>query len=324
MHQVANVDGGYKSYDIEKRILAEAQAELYFVPIGELAANLPGCAGLLVRQSIISRELMLSLPSLKVVARYGIGVDNVDCQAATEFGIVVANTPGYCNEEVSTHAVALLLAAARFLTAHHQAVLRGEWDMAARYEIHRLAGRVMGLLGFGGIARAAAPKFSGLGLEVIAHDPYLPPQVFEAAGVESVDFDTLLTNSDYISVHAPATPETHHLFNDDTFARMKTGAIIVNTSRGPLIDEQALVRAIRSGKLAAAALDVFEAEPLPADSPLRREERIVLSDHAAWYSEEALAAMQTLAAQAVRDVLTDRKPASVANPKVLAKLDLGA
>ena len=322
MRSVAIVDGGYKSYEIEERALAEADAGAEFISTADLAGAMPDCEGMLVRQSIIDRALMSSLKSLKVVARYGVRVDNVDLEAATDLGVVVTNTPGFADEEVSTHAAALFLAAARFIPSHHDAVKRGEWDVAARYETRRLRGRVMGLLGFGGIARCAAPKFKGLGLKVTAYDPYLDDDVFEKAGVQRVDLDTLLSQSDYISVHAPSTPETHHILNDEAFAGMKHGVIIVNTSRGPLIDEGALARAVESGRVAAAGLDVFETEPLPEDSPLRKVDRVVLSDHAAWYSVDSLAQMQTMAAESVRDVLLGRKPEHAVNPDVLGKLEL--
>lgn len=156
----------------------------------------------------------------------------------------------------------------------------------------------------------------------MAYDPYLPDKAFEENGVERVDLDGLLKSSDYISVHAPATPETYHLLNAEAFGKMKDGVVVVNTSRGPLIDENALAEAIRSGKVSAAGLDVYETEPLPMNSPLRQLDRVVLTDHASWYSEDSIFEMQTMAAEAVRDVLSGKKPLSVVNAEVLEKLDL--
>jgi D-3-phosphoglycerate dehydrogenase len=210
--------------------------------------------------------------------------------------------------EVSDHAMALLLALARKIPLSNELVQAGRWDMSAVVPIHRLAGRVLGLVGFGNIPRALAPKAKAFGLRVVTHDPYVPQQALTAAGVESVSFDRLLEISDFVSVHAPLMPATRGLFNAEVFGKMKTGALLINTARGPLVDEDALVSALDSGRLGGAALDVVAVEPLPKDSRLIGRDNVILTPHTAFYSVEALNELQTKCAADVARVLSGEKP----------------
>ena len=263
---------------------------------------------ILVTYAKLPGELLRQLTRCKAIGRFGLGVDNIDVKLAAELGIVVTYVPDYCMQEVSDHAMALLLALARKVPLSNKLVQSGRWEMPAVVPLRRLAGQVLGLLGFGNIPRALAPKAAAFGLEIIAHDPYVAPEVFAACGVEAVSFESLLTRADYISVHAPLTPATRGLLGAAAFAQMKRGTMIVNTARGPLIDEAALLAALDSGALGGAALDVVVSEPLPKDSPLLGRDNLILTPHTAFYSVEALEELQTKCAADVARVLSGEPP----------------
>ena len=321
--RVVVTDLGYKSYAPEEEAFTGLGLDVELVlresgtPLAEACA---GAHGLLVRQSEIDRPLLESMKGCRVVARYGIGVDNVDLAAATECGIVVANTPGFCVHEVAEHALALVLACARRVLEHDRRVRAGEWDIGSKAPIYRIEGKTLGLVGLGAIPQKLAAKAGGLGLRMIAADPYVKPEIAARLHVELVGFDRLLAESDFVSIHAPNLPETRHMFNADAFTQMKPTAYLVNTSRGPLVDEAALAAALERGEIAGAALDVFETEPLPADSPLRESGNLILSDHAGWYSEESILEVQRRAGEAVASVLAGKRPESVVNPDVYKKI----
>jgi D-3-phosphoglycerate dehydrogenase len=204
--------------------------------------------------------------------------------------------------------MALLLALARKIPLSNKLVQAGRWEMPAVVPIHRLAGRVLGLVGFGNIPRALTPKAKAFGLRVVTHDPYVSQEVLAAAGVEAVTFDRLLDISDFVSIHAPLMPATRGLFNAETFRKMKRGAALINTARGPLVDEDALVAALDSGQLGAAALDVVAVEPLPKDAKLIGRDNVILTPHTGFYSVEALDELQTKCAADVARVLSGEKP----------------
>jgi D-3-phosphoglycerate dehydrogenase len=272
---------------------------------------------MLVTYAQITGDMIRQLNRCRVIARFGIGVDNVDIEAATQANIVVTKVPDYCIDEVSDHSLGLLLALARKIPFSNQMTHAGEWKMPAVAPLYRLKGCVMGLVGFGQIPRLLAPKAQALGLKVIAYDPYVPEGSMASEAVRKVDLDELLEVSDLISVHAPLTPATHHMFNREAFQKMKPSAFLVNTARGPLVDEQALVEALDEGLLAGAALDVLEQEPPPSDSVLLGRTDIILTPHTGFYSIESLEDLQTKAAQEVVRVLRGEKPRSPVNPEVL-------
>jgi D-3-phosphoglycerate dehydrogenase len=203
--------------------------------------------------------------------------------------------------------MALLLALIRKIPLSNKLVQGGRWEMPAVVPIRRIEGTVLGLVGFGHIPRLVAPKAQAFGIKVIAFDPFAKPDVFKAARVEGVDFDALLSRSDYVSVHAPLTPQTRGMMNAAAFAKMKKGAYVVNTARGPLIDEPALVAALDSGQIGGAGLDVVTAEPLAKDSPLLGRDNVIISPHTAFYSIEALEELQTKCASDVARVLSGEK-----------------
>ncbi len=244
-------------------------------------------------------------------------MDNVDIEAATHQGIVVTKVPDYCIDEVSDHAMALLLSLVRKIPFSSARAHAGRWEMPAVTPIHRLRGTVLGLVGFGRIPQLVAPKAKAFGMRVMAYDPYVPLNVMEQAGVGRLEFAELLKISDYISIHSPLLPETHHLFSDEVFRQMKPGAVIVNTSRGPVVDEAALARALDSKQLAGAALDVLEQEP-PVSSPLFGRDNVILTPHTSFYSVESLEELQTKAAEEIVRVLSGQPPRNPVNPEALA------
>jgi D-3-phosphoglycerate dehydrogenase len=264
--------------------------------------------GVLVTYAKLPGELLRQLQRCKVIGRFGLGVDNIDIKAAAALNIVVTYVPDYCLQEVSDHAMALVLALARKVTFSNALVQQGRWEMPAVVPIRRLEGQVLGLVGLGNIPRRVAPKAKAFGFKVIAHDPYVSAAIAQELGVELVSFERLLEISDFISVHAPLTPQTRGLFNADAFRRMKRGAYIVNTARGPLLDEAALVAALDAGHLGGAALDVVAAEPMSKASPLLGRSNVILTPHTAFYSVEALEELQTKCATDVAHVLSGERP----------------
>ena len=317
---VAVTDSVFPDLGPARRVLAELGADLRLAgePTREAILDVARQAdGMLVTYARITDDIIEQLDRCRIIARFGIGVDNVDIEAATQSGIVVTKVPDYCIDEVSDHALALLLALARKITYANWQVQAGQWEMRAVIPIHRLRGRTLGLVGFGKIPRALTPKAQALGLKVMTYDPYVSDEVTVPLDVKCVDFDELLRSADYISAHAPLTAETHHMFNADAFRQMKPEALLINTARGPLVDEQALANALDEGRLAGAALDVMPQEPPPADSPLRGRDNVILTPHIAFYSEESLVELQTKAAQEVARVLAGKSPRYPVNPEVL-------
>jgi D-3-phosphoglycerate dehydrogenase len=290
-----------KRIDPELRMAKSASAE-------DILAVARDADAVLVTYAKLPGDLLRQLRRCKAIGRFGLGVDNIDVAAAARLGITVTYVPDYCMQEVSDHAMALLLALCRKVTMSNAGVQAGCWDMSALVPIHRLAGRVLGLVGFGNIPRTLAPKAKAFGLRVVAHDPHVLPQVLAAADVEGVSLDRLLEISDIVSIHAPLTPTTRGLFNAEVLQKMKKDALLINTARGPLVDEAALVAALDSGHLGGAALDVVAVEPLPKDSRLIGRDNVILTPHTAFYSVEALAELQTKCAADVARVLSGEPP----------------
>jgi D-3-phosphoglycerate dehydrogenase len=304
---IAVTDSVFPSLDPAKAALARLDPELRMaksVQPGDILDVARDADAILVTYAKLDADLIGKLERCKAIGRFGIGVDNIDLVAAGQKNISVNYVPDYCVHEVSDHAMALLLALARKIPFSNHLVQSGRWEMPPVVPIHRLHGRVLGLLGFGNIPRQLAPKAKAFGMRVVVHDPYVAPAALKEAGVEGVDFDRLLQLSDYISVHAPLTPATKGLFGAATFAKMKRGALLVNTARGPLVDEAALIAALKSGQLGGAALDVVPTEPLPKDSALLGLPNLILTPHTAFYSEEALNELQTKCAADVARVLS--------------------
>jgi D-3-phosphoglycerate dehydrogenase / 2-oxoglutarate reductase len=275
----------------------------------DLIAHGRDAAAIVTVDEPLTAKVIGELRSCRVIARLGIGVDKVDVEAATAAGIWVTNVPDGSVHETSDHALALLLAAARRVVALDAAIRRGTWDtLGVAGRVRRLTGLRLGLVGFGRIARTLAPKAAALGLEVCAHDPYQPAEAIAAEGVRPAELDELLRTADFVSLHAPLTPETERLLDRDRLALMKPTAILVNVARGALVDEDALVEALDSGRIAGAALDVFASEPLPASHPLVGRDDVVLTSHAAFYSEDSVAEVRRKAFEDVARVLGGSAP----------------
>jgi D-3-phosphoglycerate dehydrogenase len=259
------------------------------------------------------------LDRCKIIARYGIGVDNVDLGAATRAGILVTNVPDYCIDEVSDHALALMLALARQIVAADRAVKAGGWNVVPHAGILRLRGRTLGLLGFGKIARVLASKTQPLGMKVLAYDPYVDSELIEDHGAEAADLDGLLAEADVISIHVPLSPETRNLIGPRELARMKRTSLLINTSRGGIVDEEALAEALKAGLVGGAALDVLSPEPPAANHPLRQLPNAILTPHLAFYSRESVVELQTKAAEEVARALKGEPPRSPVNREVLSR-----
>jgi D-3-phosphoglycerate dehydrogenase len=262
----------------------------------------------------IDAEMVAALPEdCRIIARYGIGVDNIDVEAAAERGIPVVNDPDYCVEEVATHAMAMVLSLARRLKPYDAAMAGGEWktDRADPIE-YRFSSQTVGVVGYGTIGSLVGARAAALGAEVLAFDPYLDPdEVGEEATL--VPLEELYERSDYVTVHTPLTEETRRLVDAEAFRAMKDTAFLINVSRGPIVDESALIEALESGEIAGAGLDVFETEPPAPDSPLRGHPDVIATPHDAWYSEEANTERRHNITRAVRLALEGERPPNVVN-----------
>ncbi len=275
---------------------------------------------LLSWKPILTPHVMSALPRCRLVIRWGVGYDMIDVGAATECGIAVANAPAYATEDVAEHAIALLLSCARRVSWFHERMREGAWTYAMTNPIYRIAGRTLGIVGLGRIGSAVAKRARGLGLRVIAYDRYLADDVIRARQAEPRTFEQLLVESDYVSVHVPLNADTRHLIDANVLARMKRGAWFINTSRGPVVDEAALLVALSSGHLAGAGLDVFEHEPLPADAPIRQMEHVVITPHMAAYSEESWVALRHEVCETVGEWMRESWSSRVVNPEVRGHL----
>ncbi len=307
---IAITDSPFPSLDPAKKALARLDPEYRMAKnanADDILAVARDADAILVTYAKLPGELLRELKKCKVIGRFGLGVDNIDLSAAKELGIAVNYVPDYCLREVSDHAMALLLALARKVTLSNKLVQSGRWEVPPIVPLRRLEGQVLGLVGFGNIPRALAPKAKAFGLKVLTHDPYVASGVLASAGVEGVSFDDLLARSDFISVHAPLLPTTRGLMNATAIAKMKKGACLINTARGPLVDEPALNAALDSGQLGGAALDVVTTEPLARDSALIGRDNVILTPHTAFYSVEALEELQTKCASDVARVLSGEK-----------------
>lgn len=298
---------------IQQEILAEVNAELIRTEVRTVDAVIDavqGAEGLIVDAATpVTAEVFETVDSLEVVGRAGIGVDNVAVDTAEEHGATVVYVPDYCVDEVATHALSLLLASVRGIHRFDRRTTDGEWDWKDGQPIHRLRGSTLGLVGFGKIARRLAAMVQGMGLSVLAHDPYVPSHELAHFDVDPVDFKELLARSDHVSIHVPLYEETRGLFDETAFERMRDDATVINTARGPVIEEDALLTALDSGEIARAGLDVMETEP-PKESPLLGREDVVVTPHTSWYSEASRRDLSEDVARDVARVLSGEEPRS--------------
>jgi D-3-phosphoglycerate dehydrogenase / 2-oxoglutarate reductase len=269
---------------------------------------------ILLQYAPITGRVLDGLPRCRVAVRYGVGVDTVDLAAATQRGVVVANVPDYCMEEVSDHALAMGLALWRGVVLYDRAIRGGSWSATMKTPMFRLRGKVAGVIGLGRIGACFAQKAAGVGMTVIGHDPYLAaPQ-----GVRQVSLPELFKEADLISLHLPLNAETKHIIDEAALRLMKPTALLVNTARGGLVDTEALCRGLKDGRIGGAALDTLEREPIPADSPLLSFPNVILAPHAGWYSDQASVELKRKTAEAAVAVLKGQRPYSPVNPDVYA------
>jgi len=316
-------DCDHPSIDIEKKILSKIDSEPILESCrteNDVIAVAADADAIINQYAPFTRKVIKALQRCKVIARYGVGVDNIDIQAATDHNIIIANVPDYCVDEVSTHALSLILACARGLVLLDRKIREEKkWDFTIAKPLFRTQNQTLGLFGLGRIGKILAQKASGFGFKIIAHDPYTTETNLK---IRLVTFSQLLSDSDFISIHAPLTIETKHSFGEKELRLMKKSAYLINTSRGPIVDEKALYKALKNKWIAGAALDVMEKEPPDWDDSLLTLDNLIITPHISFYSEESYIELKTKAAQAVLTVLTGKTPRSVVNPQVLKNKDL--
>src|SRR5712691_8818452 len=314
---------GQRDYTDSQTALAQVPAHLdvlrFIGDEAEVIERTHDADGLIVSASPITRQVMSALKNLKVVVRTGVGYDVIDVPAATELGVVVVNIPDLWIREVANHALALLLAWNRKIVTLDKEVRSGVWNSRVPGPTTgSLHGETVGIVGLGNIGSAFARRVAAFETHVIACDPYVDDAHFARLGVERVSLDALAARSDYVSVHTLLNDETRHLIGEAFFRRMKPTAILINTSRGPVVDEKALTRALQDKRLAGAALDVWEQEPVAADNPLLKMDNVIATPHAAYFSTPAVAQVPRRCGEEIARVLTGQRPLNVVNPEIYA------
>src|SRR3954471_4610435 len=315
--KVLLTDYAWPDLDIEREVLASYGVELVVAPdreLGTLTKLAADVDAIMTNWADVPAQLIDSAPKCRIVARLGIGLDNIDVRHATERVIPVTNVPDYFLTEVAEHTLALLLALGRKIATYHTNARAGRYDLAAGFPLRRIEGQTLGIVGLGKIGRCVAEKAQALGLKIIAFNRSRPQP---ASGVRCVDLDTLLRESDYVSLHVPLSGETRHLFGAAQFALMKPTAFLINTARGGLVDHQALAAALENEQIAGAALDVQEREPPDLSQPPYNDPRVIITPHAAFYSQESVAELRRRVAHQVGQRLTGKRPKNVVNPDVL-------
>lgn len=316
MFKVVVTDYEFDSLDIEKEELKKIDALLVAgkckkeEEIIELAHD---ADGILNQYTMVTKKVIDSLEKCKVIVRYGIGINTIDVPAATSKGIYVVNVPDYCIEEVAIHAFSLILSLARRVVFMNNKFKVNSCNYISAKPIRRLSTMKLGLLGFGNIARRVTKIAIASGFTCLSYDSYVSGESMAEYGCSKVDLITLLKESDFISIHVPLNKDTHHLIGEEEISMMKSTAYIINTSRGSIIDENALVEALVKNKIAGAALDVVEVEPIERDNPLLKLDNVILTPHVAWYSEEAMIELRVKAVHEIIRVLNGELPKSWVN-----------
>ena len=315
--KIVITDCDHPSVEIEREVLSEIDPEFILAQCNtedEVIEVAKDADGIINQYAPITRRVIESLKRCKVIVRYGVGVDNIDVEAATEHKIIVANVPDYCIDEVSTHALALILACARGITLLDRKRRAKRWDFTLAKPLFRTQGKTLGLFGLGRIGRMVAQKASGFDFRIIAYDPYVSKV---DGGIKLVEFSQLLPDSDFVSIHVPLTAETRHSFGENELKKMKKTAYLINTARGPIVDEKALYQALKNRWIAGAALDVMEKEPPDWNSSLLQLDNLIITPHISFYSEESYVELKTKVAQAVLSVLKGELPRPIVNPQVV-------
>jgi D-3-phosphoglycerate dehydrogenase len=317
--KVVITDCDHGSIEEEKREFGRIGAELTLAQVKEEEDLIRVCKdadGLLNQYALLTRKVLEKLLKCKVIGRYGVGIDSVDLKAATDLGIIVANVPDYCVDEVADQALSMILALIRKTVFFDQKVKSDQWDFRQGRPIHRIKGKTLGLIGSGRIGLEVAKRISAFGVRVITFDPYLQKT---PEGIELMDFDTVLKESDFITIHCPLNESTRHLLGEKEFQKMQKKPILVNTSRGPIIDEKALIQALAEGRVSGAGLDVLEKEPPDPQNPLLKMENVIIAPHISFYSEESISELKRRTAENVSAALLGKWPRSVVNQEVKGK-----
>lgn len=321
-YRVLITDYAWPNLDLERAILNEVGAEIVVAPNGtaeEIIALASDVDAILTCWKQVPAAALDVATRCRIVSRYGIGLDNIPVAHATELGMVVTNVPDFCLDEVAEHTLALLMACGRRIVPHVDATRQGVWNQALAGGMPRLRGQVLGLVGYGNLAQAVAERARAFGLEIIAYTPRLAADALAPWGRATNDLGELLAVADYVSLHVPLTDATRGMIDADALARMKPTAYLINTARGAVVDEDALLAALENGQLAGAALDVMGSEPPPPDHPLLRHPHVIATPHVAFYSEAAIVDLATKAARHVAQALRGEVPARVVNSSVLAQ-----
>lgn len=314
------VEPGYANYQVERDVLGPIGGQVTALDWqgdrAKLHAGIADADLIMLRDTVVDASVFDAAPRLKGLVRYGVGLDKIDLEAARERRIMIANVPDYgADIEVADHTLALFLAVRRRIVSRDRDVRAGAWEVGQTEPMQRISGATLGLIGYGRIARAAHRRFAAFGVsEVIVHDPWLTPEAAEAVGVRLATLDELVAQSDIVSLHAPGSADGTPTLNAERLARIKPGAVIVNTARGSHIDEAALITALQSGRVAGAGLDVFRSEPPGPENPLFAMPQVVVSDHTGWYSEQSVHQIQSLATAEALRILTGEKPVNWVNP----------
>jgi len=315
--KIVITDCDHPSIEIEEKVLSDINPEIVLAHChteDEVIKVARDADGIINQYAPITRRVIKSLKKCKVIVRYGVGVDNIDLEAATEHNIMVANVPDFCIDEVSTHAMALILACARGIILLDRKIKKKKWDFTLVKPLFRTQGKILGLFGLGNIARAVAKKASGFGFKIIAYDPYISKVEH---GIELVEFFKLLSDSDFLSIHVPLTTETRHYFGENELKKMKKTAYLINTARGAVVDEKALYKALKNSWIAGAALDVMEKEPPDWKSSLLKLDNLIITPHISFYSEESYIELKTKTAKTVLSVLKGELIRAIVNPQVI-------
>jgi len=323
-YKVLYADYSWEDVHFEREVLAKIGAELIegrggtleTPPEDELVRLVRDVDGIILSLSKVTAKVIEASKRCRVISRLGIGIDNVAVEAATKRGIVVTNIPDYCVDEVAEHALAAMLALARKLFVFDRTIKAGAWDLQVGFPIRRIAGQTLGIIGLGKIGRSLARRALGLGLKLLAYDPYVSAEECSQHGATKVELEVLLKDSDFVSIHTPLTEETSGMIGERELKQMKPTAFLINTARGPIVDDLAVARALEERWIQGAALDVLPQEPPAKDHPLRQLDNVILSPHASFYSSESLQECRARGVQAVVDVLAGKRPRNPVNPQV--------
>lgn len=315
-------DHPFPSLDISREILSSKGIKMVVLQTEDadtIIANAKGTDAMLVGKARIDENIIGQLQQCKIIVRFGTGYDNIDLKAATSRGIPVANVPDFCMDEVSDHAMGLILAAGRQLMVGHNMAQNGKWRPMpyGMNTIYKMRDRVLGLFSYGRISKLVAKKAQAFGLQCLAFDPFVSEESMSQTGVQKVDFKDLLAQSDFISLHSLLTEKTANAFDLDAFRAMKSSAWIINTARGGIIREADLVEALDEKLIAGAALDVLDDEPPGKGNPLLGRDNVIITPHMGWMSDKAPESMQRKGVEQAARVLTGAKPTNVVNPEVL-------